>query len=158
MATACAECGDEVGTTYDCRDCGAAFCVDCRLPDDHDCEATIEHDGGTDTGATANAAAESFSLPSGPRIEAFLPLWRKIPWQVHALFSLVPLYIAFHIYHERLTAEADEWVPSLAYYIPILMYVVALRISRNTAAILLLGGVPTIITVAIYTVQKLRHS
>jgi len=158
MATVCTECGDEVGTTYDCSDCGEAFCVDCRLPDDHDCDAQIEQDGGSEPGATTATTAESFSLPSGPRIETFLPIWRAVPWQGHALLSLLPLYIGFHIYHERLDSEDGEWMPSLAYYVPILMYVVALRISRNTAAILLLGGIPTLITVIIYAVQKVRHS
>lgn len=160
MTTVCTECGDEVGSTYDCRDCGAAFCVDCRLPEDHDCAAQVEHDGGADVGAAANEAAESFSLPSGPRVEALLPAWRAIPWQVHAVLSLVPFYIIFHIYHERLTGSEDPegWVPSMGYYTPALLFLAALQVSTNVFALVLFGGLPTLITVIVYAVQKVRHA
>ncbi|MFB6179539.1 MAG: AN1-type zinc finger protein, partial [Halorientalis sp.] len=128
MAT-CAECGDTVGTTYDCYDCGESFCVDCRLPDDHECTATTDETE-TDAAAASDggtaADLQSLSLPSGPRITVLLPVWRAIPWQMQALLAFVspvlavvvafklrvplapyvlgalsPVVLAQHVYHER---------------------------------------------------------
>lgn len=51
MAT-CPECGTATDTLYDCPDCGDEFCVDCRLPQDHECpenEATEGEQGDSTT-------------------------------------------------------------------------------------------------------------
>lgn len=123
MAT-CAECGDEVGTSYDCRDCGDAFCVDCRLPGDHECMPT--QDASAPDGGTTTATPSRISLPSAPRITTLLPLWRAVPWQIHVLLAIAlaplppligiqlsPFVLGYHVYHERVAssltrAEASE--------------------------------------------------
>lgn len=45
----CPSCGDDVENLYECGECGVDHCVDCRLPDEHDCEpseTTSEAAGG----------------------------------------------------------------------------------------------------------------
>ncbi|MFD1585789.1 AN1-type zinc finger protein [Halorientalis brevis] len=135
----CAECGDGIETAYDCRDCGDAFCIDHRLPGDHECASGTEDtvdvtDGGVVTEPT------SLSLPDGPRVTLFLPVWRKIPWPIFPLLGVVlvpasvlalvfapvallgvalvplsPLVLGLHVYHERLAhalaAESGEGEP-----------------------------------------------
>ncbi|WP_136717267.1 AN1-type zinc finger domain-containing protein [Halorientalis salina] len=132
----CAECGEGMDTTYDCHDCGNAFCVDCRLPDDHDCTPATAAATASD-GGTATVESPSVSLPSLPRITVLLPVWRAIPWQIHALAALLlpvlaipmlivvqrplfsfivagmsPVFLAQHVYHERvahaIAAENSE--------------------------------------------------
>jgi len=179
----CAECGDAVGTTYDCRDCGEAFCVDCRLPDDHVCTtgdraATGATDGGaTDGGGTT--VPSSVSFPTPPRITALLPIWRAIPWQLHALLAIIlvpisPVLLAWHVYHERvadaIAAETrvagdhgsddasadDEWTPSWVYYFPAVLFGIAAAVG-NVQLVAVLGGLPGVVGAVIYVVQKRRH-
>lgn len=184
MAT-CAECGDGMDTTYDCRDCGEAFCVDCRLPGDHECTPSTESVSGSTDGGSTPAASQSISMPKPPRITALLPVWRLLPWQVHALLAIVlvpvsPLVLAQHVYHERVaaaiaaetdgsTAEtadddatgqtdepADSWTPSWVYYFPVLLFGVAALVG-NAQFIVAFGGVSGLIASLVYVVQKRRH-
>jgi hypothetical protein len=136
MGAVCPSCEAEVSNTYDCRDCGGAYCVDCRLPDEHECTAGIEAeaDGGTRTGD--GTPDLSLSLPSGPEIRAFLPVWRVLPWWAYVLFAVVlaPLttvILAQQVYHERLTAETHAWRPSSVYYVPLVIFLATLLISRQ---------------------------
>ncbi len=172
MAT-CAECGDGVETAYACRDCGDDFCVDHRLPDDHECASATETAVDATDGGTVKSSP-SFSLPTGPRITAFLPVWQKIPWPVHALLAIVlvpvsPLVLGYHVYHERVAHalaaeraeshedESDAWLPSRVYYFPILLLVVA-RLIGNLGIVIAMGGIPGMIATIVYVVQKWRHS
>jgi hypothetical protein len=166
MPTVCDSCGDEVDTTYDCRECGDAYCIDCRLPADHECESIVNQED--ETGPEDPLESMSFSMPSGPRIELLLPVWKRIPWQVPivligALFpismvvglqALPPSWFVFSIlgamlltvlllglsvYHERLLATADDWHPSGVYYFPIVILFLSVYMS-NVGGIVAAGG------------------
>jgi hypothetical protein len=135
MGAVCPSCENEVSTTYDCRDCGGTYCVDCRLPDDHECDAETETeaDGGTRTAEGTQGL--SLSIPSGPRITTLVPVWRLLPWWVYVglavvLFPLTTVILALQVYHERVTASEYAWRPSRVYYVPLLVFLVTLAMSR----------------------------
>ena len=133
MGVICPSCENAVSNTYGCRDCGGTFCVDCRLPDDHECAATVEADGGTRT--AGDPWDLSVTVPAGPRITAFVPAWRVLPWWVYVLlavvlFPLTTVILAQQVYHERVTASEYAWRPSRVYYVPLLVFTIALLMSR----------------------------
>jgi len=155
----CEACGDEVSTTYDCRDCGEEYCVDCRLPTEHDCSAQ-EVEETAQTPREDPLESMDLSLPAGPRIDVFLPVWRLLPWQAYVglaivLFPITPLVLALHVYHERMDATAEEWVPSRLYYLPILLFVVSkLIITMGIVFTIAFSFVFGLVGTIIYAVQK----
>ena len=135
MGAVCPSCETEVSNTYDCRDCGGSFCVDCRLPDDHECDAAMEAEADGGTQAVGDLSDLSLSIPSGPAITALVPVWRLLPWWAYALLAvvLVPLttvILALQVYHERVTASDHAWRPSRAYYVPLIVFLTMLLMSR----------------------------
>ncbi len=167
MGAVCPSCENEVSNTYECRDCEGAFCVDCRLPDDHECDAEIEAeaDGGT---RTADEPWDlTLSIPAGPRVTALVPIWRLLPWWAYVLLAIVliplnTLILALQVYHERVTASDHAWRPSRVYYVPLLVFAVTLLMSRpslpgiDTHPVVVAGfgyfwGLPATI---IYAVQR----
>ncbi|RXK51964.1 AN1-type zinc finger domain-containing protein [Halorientalis pallida] len=167
MGAVCPSCETEVSNTYDCRNCGDAYCVDCRLPDDHDCDAEVEAEADGGTPAAGDMSDLSLSIPAGPKITAFVPVWRLLPWWVYAALAvvLIPLstvILALQVYHERVTASEHAWRPSRVYYVPLMVFVIALLMSRpslpgiNTHWVVVAGfgyfwGLPATV---IYAVQR----
>jgi len=47
MVNVCRSCGEQADSLYDCPECSDAFCVDCRLPADHDCDQETSENSGT---------------------------------------------------------------------------------------------------------------
>ncbi|SDF02560.1 B-box zinc finger protein [Halorientalis regularis] len=136
MGAVCPSCEAEVSNTYDCRDCGDAYCVDCRLPDDHECDAEVETEADGGTRAAGGSPDFSLSMPSGPEITVLVPVWRVLPWWVYValavvLFPLTTVILAFQVYHERVAASEYAWRPSRVYYVPLLVFVVTMLMSRS---------------------------
>jgi len=80
----CPACESNVETLYDCRQCGGSFCVDCRLPDDHEC-----------AGETADQTSSGSWLPG------FLGEWR---WY-HFLIAIV--WFGYALLGQRATSSAE---------------------------------------------------
>jgi hypothetical protein len=179
MAAVCAECEEGVDTTYDCRECGDAYCVDCRVPTDHDCEGGTVDESIRGSGASGEGLVTSWSIPEGPRIETFLPVHRVIPWPVAALLialvvplvlvaasvtvyepllfglALPAILIGIQAYHERLVADEDEWRPTRLFYLPALLFVFAFALPAFDAFFaIVLGYFFGLIGTAAYVVGK----
>jgi len=158
----CESCGDQVDNTYDCRDCGDGYCIDCRLPADHECPEH-EQEGSTEQRTGDPLEGLDLNIPTGPRVDVFLPVWRLLPWQAHVtitylLAPLSPLLLAVHAYHDRMDVGDDEWLPSRLYYLPLPLFLIF-------KGVLTMGPIITVvfavlfgyIGTTIYAIQKSRH-
>lgn len=167
MSVSCPSCGDRVENTYNCRDCGDAFCVDCRLPGDHDCVS----EGGNDSSEPASASDDSFwasvEESLAPFHDAMRPLargWRKIPWPIPVVLSVVvvPLswfIFAAHVYAERLGPDGPVWTPSRVYYFPTAATVFLGVFPLVGLGITAVMGYPLLfVTVLVYAVRRARNS
>lgn len=163
MSVSCPSCGDRVENTYNCRDCGDAFCVDCRLSDDHDCVSG----GGAD--ASESSSSESFwasvEESLAPFHDAMRPLarrWRTIPWPIPVVLSVVvvPLswfLFAAHVYAERMAPDGPGWTPSRVYYFPTAATVFLAVFPLVGLGIAAVMGYPLLfVTVVVYTIRRAR--
>lgn len=165
MSVSCPSCGDRVENTYNCRDCGDAFCVDCRLPGDHDCVSRE----GTDSSASASSGSFWAALDESlaPFHDAMRPLarhWRKVPWPIPAVLSVVVIPLSWfifaaHVYAERLGPDCPAWTPSRVYYFPTAATVflgVFPLVGLGIAAVM---GYPLLfVTVLVYAIRRARNS
>lgn len=158
MSVACHSCGDRVERAYDCLHCAEVFCVDCRVPAEHGCDAAS---GGDDGVVEADTERVVGLLERGRR------RWHSLPWYypLGAALVLVPVawvVYAVHIYVDRTTAPESEWTPRFAFYLPVFaFFLLFVGIANQVVAPMVLEVVGTWLVVlactVVYAVQRVRH-
>lgn len=185
MSVSCPSCGDRVENTYDCRQCGDAFCIDCRLPDDHECVSETDGaDSESELVTSVRRSVASFDEAMRPAARR----WRTVPWPIPVLLSVVvfpPSWLIYwgvvpwpvptvlaaaalplswlifgaHVYAERLTPAGAAWTPSRVYYLPTVTAVVLGVVPLVGLGITAVISYPLLlVTVPIYAVRRIRRS